>query len=195
MASSLKNIFLFTFLLSALAILNTAANADESFAETPSLDELRLRLKSEKLTHLHFYWHDSVFVANPTAVKVAEAATSNRSSTFFGTVLVFDGPLTMGPNKTSKPVGRAQGIYGFTSQEEISYLMAMNIVFTRGKYNGSSIAILGRNPSLNKVREMPIVGGTGTFRLARGYVQIRTFSADIPTGSAVVEYNVYVLHY
>lgn len=45
------------------------------------------------------------------------------------------------------------------------------------------------------VREMPVVGGSGLFRFARGYAQAKTHSIDFKTGNAVVEYDVFVLHY
>jgi len=56
-------------------------------------------------------------------------------------------------------------------------------------------ACWGRNMVLSAVREMPIVGGSGAFRFARGYAQAKTYSFDVQTGDAAVEYNVYVLHY
>ena len=73
--------------------------------------------------------------------------------------------------------------------------MVLNYAFVEGKYNGSNLSILGRNSALSEVREMPIVGGSGLFRFARGYAQARTHTIDFKTGDAVVEYNVYVLHY
>jgi hypothetical protein len=92
-------------------------------------------------------------------------------------------------------IGRAQGFYGSAGQEEAALLMAMNFVFLQGKYNGSTISILGRNHVFSKVREMPVIGGSGLFRFARGYAQANTYSFNAKTGDAVVEYNVYVLHY
>ncbi|CAF2211872.1 unnamed protein product [Brassica napus] len=71
----------------------------------------------------------------------------------------------------------------------------MNFAFKTGKYNGSTITILGRNPVLSKVREMPIVGGSGLFRFARGYVEARTKLLNLKNGDAIVEYSCYVLHY
>jgi|UniRef100_A0A2N9G018 hypothetical protein len=168
-------------------------------AETPTfsrnLSPSSLGLKREKLTHLHFYFHDIVSGPKPTAVQVAHAAMTNTSSTGFGFVVVLDDPLTILPENTSKVVGRAQGIYASASQSEIGLLMVLNYVFIEGKYNGSSLSVLGRNTILSKVREMPIVGGSGVFRFARGYAQARTYTFDTKTGDAVVEYNVYVLHY
>lgn len=96
---------------------------------------------------------------------------------------------------SSKLVGKAQGFYAGASQEEICLLMVMNFAFIEGKYNGSTITVLGRNPVFHSVREMPVIGGSGLFRFSRGYAQAKTHTFDPKTGDAVVEYNVYVLHY
>ncbi|CAL9178282.1 unnamed protein product, partial [Musa hybrid cultivar] len=211
----------------------------------------------EKLSHLRFYWHDVVSGPDPTAVTVARAAASstNASASGFGTVVMIDDPMTVGPELSSRLVGRAQGFYAlaakeetallmamnlafvegkyngstiavlgrnavfsdvrempvvggsgllvgraqgfyaFASKEESALLMAMNFAFVEGKYNGSTIAVLGRNAVFSGVREMPVVGGSGLFRLARGYAQARTYSFDTNTGDTVVEYNLFVTHY
>ncbi|CAN1144351.1 Dirigent protein 22 [Linum perenne] len=60
--------------------------------------------------------------------------------------------------------------------------MAMNFAFVEGKYNGSTLSVLGRN-------------AVGVFRFARGYAKAKTRVFDLKTGDAVVEYNVYVFHY
>lgn len=73
--------------------------------------------------------------------------------------------------------------------------MAMNFAFMDGKYNGSTLSILGRNSVFSDVREMPVIGGSGLFRFARGYALAHTRKIDFETGDAVVEYNVYVMHY
>ena len=120
---------------------------------------------------------------------------SNTSVTTFGDVFVMDDPLTVGPEPSSKLVGRAQGIYASAWQEEVGLLMVMNFAFMEGKYNGSTLSVLGRNTIFSEVREMPIIGGSGLFRFARRYVEARTHSFNVKSGNAVVEYNVYALHY
>ncbi|KAJ1433004.1 Dirigent protein [Sesbania bispinosa] len=160
-----------------------------------SISPTSLDLQKEKLSHLHFYFHDILSGTKPTAVKVAEAQMTNTSSTLFGLVTMADDPLTVGPEPDSKLVGKAQGIYGSAGQHELGLLMVMNLAFTDGKYNGSTLSLLGRNMPLSTVREMPIVGGSGAFRFARGYALAKTHTIDLKTGDAVVEYNVYVFHY
>ncbi|KAI0491704.1 hypothetical protein KFK09_025964 [Dendrobium nobile] len=147
----------------------------------------------EKLIHLRFYWHDILSGPNPTAATIARSPVTNASATLFGLVNVIDDPLTLGPDLSSRQIGRAQGIYASADQNVVGLLMTMNFVFVDGEYNGSTLAVMGHNQVFSKVREMPIVGGTMLFRLARGYVQARTYSFRPETGDAIVEYNCYVL--
>ncbi|KAL6642331.1 hypothetical protein ACP70R_020512 [Stipagrostis hirtigluma subsp. patula] len=149
----------------------------------------------EKQTHIKLYWHDVVSGPSPTAVQVAHAAVTNTSKTGFGAVVVIDDPLTDGPDlNSSKPVGRAQGTYIAAGKDTVALLMNMNFVFQGGKYNGSTVAIMGRNEVFSAVREMAVVGGTGVFRWARGYAQARTHTFDLKTGDATVEYNLFIKH-
>uniref|UniRef100_A0A803MYF1 Dirigent protein n=2 Tax=Chenopodium quinoa TaxID=63459 RepID=A0A803MYF1_CHEQI len=144
------------------------------------------------MTHLHFFFQDIESGKRPTAVQIA--SPNRRYGTNFGNVFMADDPLTVRADRRSEIIGRAQGVYGFASQENVALLMAINYVFTKGKYNGSSISIIGRNPPMQKVREMPIVGGTGLFRFARGYALAHTVWSNTQ-GDAIVEYHVYVYHY
>ncbi|KAH7835886.1 hypothetical protein Vadar_030843 [Vaccinium darrowii] len=151
--------------------------------------------KKEKVTKLHFYFHDTLSGKNPTAVQVAKANMTFTSPTFFGLVNVLDDPLTVGPELNSTTVGRAQGFYGSAGMEQLGLIMTMNFVFTTGKYEGSTLSVLARNPALEKYREMPIVGGSGVFRLARGIATASTIWFKLTTGDAVVEYDVVIIHY
>ncbi|KAD6795679.1 hypothetical protein E3N88_06575 [Mikania micrantha] len=147
----------------------------------------------EKITKLHFYFHDIVSGKSPTAMRVAQP-TSYTSLTGFGNVVMADDALTAGPEPNSTIVGRAQGIYASASMVDLGFLMTMNLAFSDGDFNGSSLSLLGRNPVLHEYREMPIVGGSGVFRMARGIATAKTYSFNL-LGDAVVEYNVIVSHY
>ncbi|KAK9941376.1 hypothetical protein M0R45_017982 [Rubus argutus] len=178
--------------LSSFSMILVSAEDDE-FAK--SMDPEVFGLKKEKLTHFRLYWHDIVDGPNPTAVTIVKPP-SNSSQTKFGKIRMIDNPLTQGPESSSKLLGRAQGFYAYASQEDISLLMAQNLAFVEGKYNGSTIALMGRNSILNKVRELSVIGGSGLFRFARGYALATTQSYNASKGDdAVVEYNIYVLHY
>ena len=128
----------------------------------------------EKIRQLHFFFHDIVSGKNVTAVEVASAPTTNSYFTQFGLMRVMDDWLTEWPEATSKMVGRAQGIYVSSCQQKVHLLMATTFVFDNGEYNGSTLAMVGKNAVFDEVREMPIVGGSGLFRLARGYALART---------------------
>ncbi|KAK9129012.1 hypothetical protein Syun_017809 [Stephania yunnanensis] len=149
-------------------------------------------LNQEKLSHFHFYWHDKLGGRDPTAVQVATSTINVSPATRFGDVYVVDDPLTEGPTAESKMVGRAQGLYTYSSKEEVGVLMAMNFVFMVGEYSGSTITILGRNIVMSKEREMAVVGGSGLFRFARGYAKLKTYSLSVTT--AIVEYDVFLMH-
>ncbi|PNX98877.1 disease resistance response protein [Trifolium pratense] len=182
-----------TLILISFIFITTISTAkSHSFVQTISPTTLGLH-KPQKLSHIRFYFHDIIGGKNQTAIRVASSPASDKSPTGFGSVMMMDDPLTAKPELDSQIVGRAQGIYASASQSELGFLMVLNFVFTQGKYNGSSLSVLGRNTVESAVREMPIVGGSGLFRFARGYAHASTHS--IITLEAVVEYNVYVFHY
>ncbi|GLT71349.1 hypothetical protein SLA2020_433770 [Shorea laevis] len=185
LATQFTIFFIFSFFATNLVV------GDDGFART--MDRKLFGMKKEKLSHFRLYWHDIVTGRNPSSVAVT--APANNSLTGFGMIRMMDNPLTMGPEMSSKMVGKAQGFYSSSSQEGIGLLMAMNFAFTEGKYNGSTITILGRNSVFSEMREMPVVGGSGLFRFGRGYVQARTHWFDPSTGDAIVRYDCYVLHY
>nr|POF03424.1 dirigent protein 21 [Quercus suber] len=191
MAKTLSKPRSILFILFTIFFFSTYAIADETPVFSKNLPPSSLGLNQQKLSHLHFYFHDIVSGPKPTAVRVAQAATTNKSPTGFGAVAVIDDPLTLLPENTSKVVGQAQGIYTLASQSEAALLMVLNFAFTEGEYNGSTLSVLGRNTVFSNVREMPIVGGSGVFRFARGYAQAKTYTFDTKSGDAVVEYNVY----
>lgn len=180
-------------LISLLAATEGAQNSTE-LKWAKKLKTRKKTTSSETVTNLQFYFHDTVSGKTPSAVRVAQATDTNKSPTLFGALLMADDPLTETPDPNSKLVGRAQGLYGSSCQQELGLIMAMNFGFTDGMYNGSSISILGKNQAMNLVREMPVVAGTGVFRLGRGYAIAKTHWIDFTTGDAIVGYNVTVIH-
>ncbi|KAA8517477.1 hypothetical protein F0562_017770 [Nyssa sinensis] len=141
----------------------------------------------EKMTKLHFYFHDLTHGKGQTAAQMAQTNISSKSPTSFGFLNMMDDPLTVGPELSSKMVGRAQGFYGTDSMEEVTQIVAINFIFSGGEYNGSSLTVMGWNPILRVYREMPIVGGSGVFRLARGVVTFKTYFFNVTAGNATIE--------
>ncbi|GLT88349.1 hypothetical protein SLE2022_063790 [Rubroshorea leprosula] len=157
MANSKLSPFFLVLFLVLLRLLSIAASVANSDVFSKSLSPSALELKQEKLTHLHFYFQETLSGKIPTAIRVAQAPTTNTSSTSFGAMNITDDPLTVTPDINSTLVGRAQGLYASSSQEETSLMMVMNFSFLEGKYNGSTVSMLGRNPPFNKVRSVGFV--------------------------------------
>jgi hypothetical protein len=188
---SSQNLF-FLLLISCYIFTLVAAQDESGFVGTV---DPKLLKKKVTTSHFRFYWQDIVGGNNATSIGILPSLPKfNNSFSAFGLVRIIDNALTLTPNVTSKLLGRAQGIYAATSQTELDFLMIQNFALLQGKYNGSVITILGRNIANNKVRELPVIGGTGVFRYAKGYAEASTISFDFLTGDTVVEYNVYVTH-
>nr|CAD1824591.1 unnamed protein product [Ananas comosus var. bracteatus] len=113
--------------------------------------------------------------------------------TNFGDFVAIDDPLTEGPALSSRLVGRAQGFYLSATLQEVSFLVSANFVLAaNGPYNGSVVSVLGSDPIAAPVRELSVVGGSGRFRMAYGYVLWKTYSANATTHDAILELDVYL---
>lgn len=190
----LKKLALLGLIISTLL---TAKQAEaQSQGETENTWAKRIDTGKEVVTNLQFYFHDVVSGNSPTAVKIAKTSSNSSSLSLFGNLLMVDDALTVGPDPESKVIGRARGMYGSASQSvlDMGLIMVMSYVFTDGIYDGSSFSLLSINPALHRVREMAIVGGTGLFRLARGYAIAQTYSFNT-AGDAIVHYNVTLCTY
>jgi hypothetical protein len=142
-------------------------------------------------THLHFFMHDVATGSNPTAVQVIKGAGSSVvPGLAFGDTTVIDDALTETSSPTSAAVGRAQGFYMMSSQSGIVLMVCANLLLTAGDHNGSTLAVVGRDDVAADVRELSVVGGTGRFRMATGYVLWKTSSMNGP--DATVELDVHV---
>ena len=171
---NLQTLLMIIFItINILPFLTLAISAShDQYYKTLTPKELGLK-KREKLTHLHFYVPDVFSGPNATEVRVAGPQLIKNSSNF-GYTAMFDDPMTVGPEPSSKKIGSAQGLYGWASQTEAAFVTALNFVFTEGEFKGSTLSVLGRDAFFLEVREMPIVGGSGAFRFARGFAKEKT---------------------
>ncbi|KAK4438162.1 Dirigent protein 21 [Sesamum alatum] len=147
---------------------------------------------NEKTHILHFYIQDLLAGEKKRVYEVARADITSNSTTSFGLVHVLDDLITAGPDYYSEPIGRAQGLITYADLEESALAMNVNFVFTSGRFDSSTISVLGRNPTKNQQREVAVVGGTGVFRSARGYAITSTYSYDSETEHGVLEYTLYL---
>ncbi|KAG6526839.1 pterocarpan synthase 1-like [Zingiber officinale] len=141
-------------------------------------------------THLHFFIHENVNRPNATAITVVNSTTSNPGG--FGSIGIFDDEIREGSSIDSKLIGRAQGMAPEVSLSEMAWLLLIDFVFTDGEYNGSSLMVVGR-ATLGGTIERSIIGGTGKFRMARGYT-INTFLSGAPEGRLIDECDAYIVH-
>ncbi|PPD69136.1 hypothetical protein GOBAR_DD33982 [Gossypium barbadense] len=150
----------------------------------------------EKMTRLRFFYHD------------IPSAQANITQDFFspspyGSLYSMDDPLTLEPERTSKMVGNAQGLYLALSRDPTKFTAVFyaDFAFTIGKFKGSSFSLFSRYPLTDFVpgpdviREMAIVGGTGAFRMATGFALFRATSSNSRTGDASLEVDVTLYHY
>ncbi|KAK8303970.1 hypothetical protein V6Z11_D04G188400 [Gossypium hirsutum] len=147
MASSMlkTHSFILFLILFFVTVIAGRRSDSEVFGKYISISSLGL--KRERLSHLHFYFHDVISGKNATAIRVAaEAPLTNRSSPLiFGDVYVVDDPLTIEPDVNSKMVGKAQGSYVVVSQAELSLLMVLNFAFTEDQEVRNSRLDKGKN--------------------------------------------------
>ncbi|CAA6660457.1 unnamed protein product [Spirodela intermedia] len=126
------------------------------------------QIRPQRQSHLRVYFHDIVSGRSPTVVQIARAARTNASATFFGAAYVMDDPLTEGQEMSSRLVGGHKGWQHHHPP--------------------------GEEHPFSKVRELPVIAGSGLFRFATGYCRLTTHRLDLTTGDAVVEYNIFLLH-
>ncbi|KAK4424062.1 Dirigent protein 21 [Sesamum alatum] len=179
-------------LITVVVVLMLGAFLMNSYADAQRLNSCLG--KKERVTRLQLYLQDLVGGENRTVWHVAQSDLTDVLPSAFGRVAVLDNLVTTGPEFESQQVGRMQGLIALADLHEKALAMLLNIVFTEGEFKGSTLSILGRNPLFDKVREVPIVGGTGAFRMARGYVITKTYSKDETRIRDVYEYNIVVFH-
>lgn len=168
-----------------IATATAAADAENTWYQS-------IRKGRETLTKFRFYVHDlKGAYDNATVYTITNSSISVTSGTGFGQINVFDDKITTGPEFTSQEVGRAQG---FTLSADLhirGLTMNLNFFLSSGKYNGSTISVVGRNQIADAERELPVVGGSRSFRYSTGYALGTTYGF-YPGNYAVIIYDVYV---
>jgi hypothetical protein len=120
----------------------------------------------QPMTHLHFYFHKvfssrlNLTVTMLTPVRDGVSNYSNGS--VFRLMGVIDDMLRVRSDPKSCLIDCIQGLSTSTSLSDGALLTALNMVFTDGPYNGSTLQVFGR-ALLSMVMERPIIGGTGAW--------------------------------
>ncbi|AES91976.1 putative plant disease resistance response protein [Medicago truncatula] len=146
-------------------------------------------------TNMLFYIHDHFTGENTSAVTVAGINGPNFNIQHFGTVAIIDDPVTEGPAMDSTLLGSAQGVYVNSQLDSKAVYMVFSVIFTSGKYIGSTLEMQGYSLYTTKEREFGIVSGTGYFRFVKGYAVMETQSVDLATLRTTFKLNVTIKHY
>uniref|UniRef100_A0A7N0UKN9 Dirigent protein n=1 Tax=Kalanchoe fedtschenkoi TaxID=63787 RepID=A0A7N0UKN9_KALFE len=101
----------------------------------------------------------------------------------FGTITVIDDVLTTDPDLGTQAVGRAQGIYVASSADGNTQMMAFTAMFEGGEY-GDSLNFYGVFRIGSPMSRLSITGGTGKFKQALGFAEVRSL---IPSGQTVTD--------
>ncbi|KAI4367219.1 hypothetical protein MLD38_022982 [Melastoma candidum] len=181
-------------LVSLIAIASVSHSVAQSLTHGAFPVEKLLINPIPTVTQLQFYMQAVDTGGNETTYRVSNSSITDSSPAKFGFVDIFDNLLTETPDPSSNIVGRSQGIFGTSDLSEVAVYNDLNVYFTSGIYNGSTLHIAGRFPVFTGYRELFVAGGTGYFRLATGIVTLREIAVDSMTMSAVVEFNVTVVH-
>ncbi|XP_042451703.1 dirigent protein 1-like [Zingiber officinale] len=138
--------------------------------------------------HHHHAHHLRLYVHNNTAV----LSLNLHKPRNFGDLVVFDNVLRLGRHPSSPQVGSMQGLGVSSDMTDATSTTMFNIVFTGGQHNGSSIAVFGVFRSAD-TSDWSIIGGSGEFRQARGYVLNR--QVVNPTTTMTARMDAYVTFY
>ncbi|XP_050872080.1 dirigent protein 19 [Lathyrus oleraceus] len=177
MASSLQNYVIVLFLIAIFQFKTSSSSSHHHHNHLKSL-------------HFSLYQHETINKTGYIIVNgIQESAGVTQTTTPFGTLFVFQDPLTLTSNRSSKLVGIAEGTSITSSLDGLRSISIAKLTI-RWKDHKGSVSIVGGTNNV-KASDHPIVGGTEDFMFVQGYV---TSSPVDLTGITVVykiEFHVY----
>ncbi|KAL3679150.1 hypothetical protein R1sor_022106 [Riccia sorocarpa] len=142
-------------------------------------------LAGQEYLQFSFYLHDNLDTrpgaSAVTVVPPVQSMDGIPNLHGFGAIAVFDDAMTEGPDPSSQSIGRGRGFYVFNAMVDngASLEFVWTAVFNDASgFGGSTISFKGYDKIDDEEREIAITGGTGKFRLARGWATIRTSAAN-----------------
>ncbi|CAF1706182.1 hypothetical protein Bca4012_005025 [Brassica carinata] len=127
-----------------------------------------------------FYYHDIIYDGGDNAANATSAAIVNPpglGNFKFGKLVIFDDPITMDRNYLSEYVARAQGFYFYDKKLGVNAWICLTLVFNSTEHNGT-LNIMGADLMREPTRDIPVVGGTGDFFMARGIATVETDATE-----------------
>ncbi|TVU36310.1 hypothetical protein EJB05_18240, partial [Eragrostis curvula] len=156
------------------------------FQIAPVSAAISLADKSEIFT---VYQHDHLNETGYVVVTGDEGAPFSDTTRPFGTIYVFRDPLTVHNSSSSATAGVIEGTSTTTSFDGLRNLQAAKITLRHRGYRGSLSVLGGTHNTRPSV--YPIVGGTGDFLYAQGWVRQTPLDADGPEVLYRLEIHVY----
>ncbi|KAK7344542.1 hypothetical protein VNO77_14268 [Canavalia gladiata] len=101
----------------------------------------------------------------------------------FGTITVIDDVLTSQLELGSQIIGKAQGVYVASSADGSRQMMAFTTLFEGGEY-GDSLNFYGIYKIGSTMSQLCVIGGTGKFKNAKGFAELRPL---IPPGQIATD--------
>ncbi|GFP80349.1 dirigent protein 18 [Phtheirospermum japonicum] len=101
----------------------------------------------------------------------------------FGTITVIDDYLTSAPELGSQQLGKAQGVYVASSADGSTQMMAFTAMMEGGEF-GDSLNFFGVYKIGSTMSRLSVTGGTGKFKNACGFAEVRSL---IPAGQVVAD--------
>ncbi|KAK4347588.1 hypothetical protein RND71_033927 [Anisodus tanguticus] len=121
-----------------------------------------------KSIHFTLFQHETINKTAYAIVKGVAGPAISQTTTPFGTLYVFQDPLTLKANSNSKIIGTAEGTSITSSLDGLQSISIAKITLKMKHYKGS-ISVVGGTHN-TKPSNHPVVGGTGDFLFAQGYV-------------------------
>ncbi|KAL1806371.1 hypothetical protein DCAR_0832175 [Daucus carota subsp. sativus] len=123
------------------------------------------------------------FAGNPNNNGVQTQLGPDNLGLGFGTITVIDDILTTAPELGSQAVGKAQGVYVASSADGSTQMMAFTAMLEGGEY-GDSLNFFGVFRIGSTMSRLSVTGGTGKFKHACGFAEVRSL---IPAGQHVTD--------
>ncbi|CAN6710368.1 unnamed protein product [Malus baccata var. baccata] len=122
--------------------------------------------------------------------------SSTLQNLMFGTISVFDDELTEGHELGSGLVGKAHGLYKVNSEDGTSQTMAFTAMFQSGSYT-DNLCFFGVHRTSALESHLAVMGGTGKYVNAKGFVLVKTFPASnqqTDEAKTLLQFTVYVTY-
>ncbi|KAM3392934.1 hypothetical protein ACQJBY_013872 [Aegilops geniculata] len=173
----------------SLAVVVAVFLLGSSAAAAHGLRRVVSSSSDEPCNEMTLYYHDILYngvnntrnATSAAATKPTALSTTHwKNGTYFGMLVVFDDPLTVGkalPVAGEEPAARAQGFYFYDKQESYTSWFGFSIVFNSTAHKGT-INLVGADLMDDKTRDLSVVGGTGDFFMARGIATLRLDASE-----------------